>query len=621
MTTSTMVERPRSTSWLRSVSVWGPALVVGYLLLGPVVGLVVGAFRTSPFGDSTWTLDGFTTAFSDPRTPAAAWTSVIYAAMVTVLSMVAGVYFAVASCRLNVRLRSWITPAMIVMLVTPRLFFGLGWTMLGNPNSGLLGRGLDAVGLGAISGWFNATSWHGLIFVTALKSTAVVYVLMLGAVSRLDRSHEDAAVMSGVPRFRAFFGITIPLLTPALLATAMLAIVEGLQAYDFPALLGRPVGIQTLSLHIGDYLNRGGQADYSAASALSLFFVICIALLLLVQSAMTRGRDYVTVSSAAHRVEPVSAGRFGPLVTLSIVGFVVVGLVGPVLQVVVGSLQGFFGVYGVWTLRQYVVALSTRGTADTLVSTLLMAVGGGLITVAMAFAIAYVLQRRRGPLSVAARTGSWVPLAAPGIVLSIALVWTYLHTPVVAQLYGTPWLLLSALVVAAVPVAVRALEGVVAQVGPELEEAARTSGASPVAALVDVTARICGPALLVAWLLVGMFMSGILDVPLLLATPGSQTVAVLTFGLATNNGEYAQAAAIYCLYFLLLGLVVVAGVLVAATARRLWRVRPGGGSGDRTPTSHSRKTSTGVDHHEGDSDEAAPRPGDRDELDDRVGRV
>jgi iron(III) transport system permease protein len=97
--------------------------------------------------------------------------------------------------------------------------------------------------------------------------------------------------------------------------------------------------------------------------------------------------------------------------------------------------------------------------------------------------------------------------------------------------------------------------------------------------------RICGPSLLVAWLLVGMFMSGILDVPLLLATPGSQTVAVLTFGLATNNGEYAQAAAVYCLYFLFLALVIGALALLFLTVRRLATtarttspLRPEGGS-------------------------------------------
>jgi iron(III) transport system permease protein len=569
----------------RGAGVWGPALVIGYFLIGPLVGLVVGAFRTSPFGNSAWTLSGFAAAFSDPEIPGAIWTSVRYAVAVTVLSMILGVYFAVVSTRLRVRLRSWINPAMIVMLVAPRLFFGLSWTMLGNPNSGLIAKTLDGIGLSAIGGWFNVISWQGLIFVSALKGTAVIYVLMLGAISRLDRSHEDAAVMSGVPRFRAFFGITLPLLTPALLATAMLAIVEGLQSYDFPALLGKPVGIEPLSLHIGDYLNRGGQANYPVTSAVSLFFVVCIAALLLTQGALTRGKDFVTVSSAAQRVEPVPAGRWGPLVSLSIGAFVLVGLVGPVVQVVIGSFQGFFGVYGMWTTRQYATALATPGTVDTLINTLLIAVFGGLATVVVAFTVAYVLQRRRGPLSAGARLGSWVPLAAPGIVLSLALVWTYLHTPLVDNLYGTPWLLLSALMVSATPVAVRALEGVVAQVGPELEESARMCGASPIRAVLDVTVRICGPSLLVAWLLVAMFMSGILDVPLLLATPGSQTIAVLTFGLATNNGEYAQAAAVYCLYFLFLALVIGTLALLFLTVRRLATtarttspLRPEGGS-------------------------------------------
>lgn len=564
------VRRVSRPSW-RGVTVWGPAFVVAYFLIGPLVGLLVGAFRTSPFGESEWTLHGFTTAFSDTGTLTAAWTSIRYAVAVTLLSMFFGVYFAVVSTRFAVRLRPWITPAMIVMLVTPRLFFGLSWTMLGNPNSGLIAKGLDAVGAGALSDWFDMASWQGLIFVTALKGIPVVYILMLGAISRLDRSHEDAAVMSGVPRRRAFFGITLPLLTPALLAASMLAIVEGLQSYDFPALLGRPVGIEPLSLRIGDHLNRSGQADYSTATALSLFFVVCIALLLLVQGALTRGKDFVTVSSAAQRMERVSPGGWGRVIDLSIAAFFIVGLVGPVVQVVIGSFQGFFGVYGVWTTQQYRTALATPGTVEALLDTLLIAVFGGLVAVSIAFVLAHVLQRRRGLLNAGARLGSWVPLAAPGIVLSLSLVWTYLHTPVLDNLYGTPWLLFCALIVASLPVAVRALEGVVAQVGTELEESARMCGASPLRSVLDVTARICGPALLVAWLLVAMFMSGILDVPLLLATPGSQTVSVLTFDLATNNGDYAQAAAVYCLYFALMAMVIGVIALCLLIARRLAR--------------------------------------------------
>jgi iron(III) transport system permease protein len=291
-----------------------------------------------------------------------------------------------------------------------------------------------------------------------------------------------------------------------------------------------------------------------------------IAVLILLQTWITRGRDYVTVSGAAQEIERSSLGRWAWFVNLSIVLFVVVGIVAPVAQVIMGSFQAFFGVYGSWTTDHYQDVLADSEMTRTLVNTLLISVLGGFATVVCAFVIAYAMQRRRGRISLFLRVGSWVPLAAPGIVLSVALLWTYLHTPGIKSLYGTPWLLVAALMVATIPVAVRALEGVIAQVGPELEEAARMSSAGPIAACVNITARLCLPALLGGWLMVAMFMAGVLDVPLLLASADTQTVATLTYTLATNNGEYSEAAAIYCLFFAMVAALIAAvGVVYIVT--------------------------------------------------------
>ena len=48
---------------------------------------------------------------------------------------------------------------------------------------------------------------------------------------RVDRNMEDAAVMAGVPRFRAFCDITLTSLTPSLLAVGMFMFVETLRLF------------------------------------------------------------------------------------------------------------------------------------------------------------------------------------------------------------------------------------------------------------------------------------------------------------------------------------------------------------------------------------------------------
>jgi iron(III) transport system permease protein len=551
---------------------WGllASAAILYFLVWPLAMLVVSAIRTSPYGTKgRWTLDGFATVLSDSWIAPTLTSTVFYAAVSTVGCMLLGFYFATVTTRMATPLRWLVTPAMVILIATPRLFYALSWGMLGNPNSGLVARALHGIGVQQIPDWMTVYSWQGLLLVTALKLTGFAYLMLYGPVSRADRSFEDAAVISGVARPRAFIDITLTSLTPALLAASMLIFVDVLQVFDLPAVLGMPAGIHTLPIRVNDYLLESAEPNWAAASALSLVIVIVVAILLLVQRAIMRDNDYITIGGKSNFASVAPIGKWRWAVDASILGFITIAILLPILQIALGSFQPFFGLYGVWTLDNYRNSLSDAIVVKTLRDTLAITVFGGLFTVAGAFGMAYVMQRRPGTvLAHLSRIGSWVPAVAPGIVLSLALLWSYLNTPLVKQLYGTPWLLLFALIVGSIPVAVRTLEGIVAQVGPEVEEAARVCGAGYYLAICETTARLSLPSLVAAWFLVGLAISGTLDIPLLLQSANSQTVATLTYARYTY-GQVSQAAAIYCLYLILAFGAVGVAVAIGAAVRTL----------------------------------------------------
>lgn len=548
------------------------AIAIVYFLLLPLVMLVVGAVRTSPYGTAgVWTLEGFATVVRDPRTIATLAATFAYAVFSTAGCMLLGLWFATAATRMATPLRHLIMPAMVALVATPRLFYALSWGMLGNPNSGLFAGMLHLAGVTEIPDWMTVYSWPGLVTVTGLKLTGFAYLLLYGPVSRAERSLEDAAVMSGVRRARAFVDITLTVLTPALLAAGMLIFVDVLQVFDLPAVLGLPAGIHTLPVRVNDYLLESGQPNWAAASALSLVTVLVIAGLLVVQHSIMHGKDYVVIGGRAPSSALAPVGRWRWAVDFSIAGFIAVAIVLPTAQIIIGSFQPFFGLYGRWTLNNYAAILADPDIVRTLAVTLGIAAGGGLAAVAAAFAMVYVMRHRPGtPLAWLARIGSWVPATAPGIVLSLALLWTYLNTPGLRLLYGTPWLLLFALIVSSIPVAVRAVEGIVAQIGQDVEEAARICGAGRVTAIVEITVLLCRPSLLAAWFLVGLGISGTLDVPLLLQSANSQTVATLSYSQYTY-GYVQRAAATFCLYLAVVFVVVTALMLFATALRRLLR--------------------------------------------------
>jgi iron(III) transport system permease protein len=246
--------------------------------------------------------------------------------------------------------------------------------------------------------------------------------------------------------------------------------------------------------------------------------------------------------------EPNDIGRWAPVIDTIIIGFIMVALVMPFVQIVIGSLQPYFGLYTTLTLNNYAAVLNDTAKVTALVNSLFIAIGGGFLVVALSFGLIYVMQRSRSwPIVYLFRILSWLPATAPGIVLSLAFVWAYLTTPIVRNLYGTPFLMLIALVVAHVPIAARACEGIIVQVSRDLDEAARVAGAGPWSAALEITARLCTPSLLGAWLLISLAISGALDVTMLLQSTDTQIVATLAFSLF-NNGEVAEAAALYLLF-------------------------------------------------------------------------
>lgn len=157
----------------------------------------------------------------------------------------------------------------------------------------------------------------------------------------------------------------------------------------------------------------------------------------------------------------------------------------------------------------------------------------------------------------------WLLWAVPGITLSLGIIWAYLSVPGLKSLYGTQWIVLLALIVGTTPIASRAVGGSIAQVARELEEAARTSGASALRATAGILVRLIAPSFAVSWLLSGIVASGNLDIPILLASSNNQTVPLLAYDLY-DNGSLSQAAATFCVF-----IGIIAAVLVAAAVARL----------------------------------------------------
>lgn len=545
-----------------------PVIVVCLFLFAyPVVMLVVGAFRNgSPSMPADWGLSAFA-VYTDPRLWTTMSNSLVLAVSVSTIGTVAGAILALLVARTDARLRRIVTPAMVLVVALPPLFYAISWGQLGNPRVGALnevGRGLWGQGFTLM----DVNSWGGMIFVISLKAAAFAYMLLLGPFLNLDRNLEEASQIAGAGRLRTFIRIDLPLIAPSLTGVFILLFVVGLEMFDIPLFFGRPAGIEVFSTQIYELLSAGIPPDYGGASALSMLLFVVVIILVIVQWRILGNRKFTTITGKSYRTERWALGRWR-WVASSFIGLVLIlSLVAPFVQLVMSSLQTTQGVGGRYSLVQYQAIFANPLTAKALGSTLVISIVGGFIAMALATIISYGVARNRSRGWKAVELTTWLPLAAPGIVLALGVAWGYISVPGLRELYGTIWLLMIGLLISAIPIASRSTDAALRQVHPELEEAARISGARPLRRFVDILLPLISPAWAAGWFTVAIVISGNLAIPVLLSSPDTPTVPLLVFNLY-SSGSTGQASALFALVLVMLlgAMAVLAGAL--AIVRRV----------------------------------------------------
>ena len=142
----------------------------------------------------------------------------------------------------------------------------------------------------------------GMIFVQGLHTAPLVFLLMVPAFGAMDPSLEESAAISGARVPTALRTITFPLLRPAILAGLLVSVVNGLEGFEVPLILGAQDGIQVLGTEVW-YSLRQVPANYGEAGAYAL---------LLVAVTMLAAYFYWRMSSRGKRFQTVTGKGFRP---------------------------------------------------------------------------------------------------------------------------------------------------------------------------------------------------------------------------------------------------------------------------------------------------------------------
>lgn len=548
--TTTLTQRPGKRSWPLGIPVLGVLLVLAYLVLVPLTILLISSLTPSglPF-DPGWTLRNYLQVYTDPNFWDMVWVTLKFAFGSMLGALVLGIALAWLVERTDLPGKTSIRILLTLPMAIPPFLLAIGWIMLLSPRIGVINTILrDTFGLAEAP--FNIYSVTGMVFVQALSLVPSTFLILSPAFRNMDPSLEEAAMTSGAGRYHLFTRIFIPLLAPALLAAAMFMLMVGFLVFDVPGTLGMPVNIFVLSSRIL-YLatdSAGGMSAYNIISTIAVFFLI----ILLVQAwgyhRLTRNANrFVTVTGKNFRPRLFRLGRWKRLMQCLVFLYFCLATIIPMAILAWTSLMPWMMPPSMAALSQITWANHMAFFTDPLSlsalgNSLLIGVAAATVVAIFSVLISWIVVRKGGLSGKVVDFLAFLPIAIPGTMIGVALIYVYLNLSVL-NIYGSVWIIAIAYVTTYIPFGTRSTNSVMMQMHRELEEAARTSGAGWLRIMRKVVLPLALPAVLAVWIWVIAHCMRELSSALLLQGGKNQTLPVVLWNFWVG-GEPNKAAAV-----------------------------------------------------------------------------
>jgi len=555
--TATAARTGRSPWRLRSVLL---AVALGLFVGSPILAMFYGAMRPDSLAPP---LELSLDTIAEVYLSGEVWLSLVgtvgISLTVALLATFTGGVLAWLTARTDVPGKKVIEILVLAPLFTSPFVAAIAWYALAAPRSGLINLVFAEIfGPGFV---LNVTSTVGIVWVLTLVSMPYAYVFLSSSLRNMDPSLEEASYANGVGTLATIRRVTLPLTTPAIGSSIMFITIFAAGIFSVPGVLGRQLGFDPLPVLIYRAVSQF-RADFAKAAALaSLLFLLSAVFLYLYRRLTRLEKRFVTVSGKGFRPRLLPLGRLKPWVVVGVVTYAVVCVGLPLLALVIAALSPFasrdFDSLQL-SLSSLTGLLSDSAVHAAAINTLIAVVVSALACVIVSLICVYVARiRGKSATSAALDYINSFPLAVPGIVLASGLVWVYLGSPI----YATLTLMIIAYVISHLPHSYRLINNGAMQVSRELEEASAVNGVGRALTAWRITTPLLMPSIYASVVLVTIFVIREVNSVILLYTPGTRVLSVLTWDYITD-GNLARAASLGLLQTLFMVVILVLARLV-----------------------------------------------------------
>ena len=530
------------------LDVWGWTTIVILLLYALFLLYPLSLLLKMAFSDGVhFTLENFAKFFSRKYYSITLLNSFKVSIAATIASVVVGVVLGYFMSVFKIRGAKLLRMCIVMATMSAPFVGAYAWIML-------LGR--NGVITNFLSGLFGITmpdiyGFNGIMLVFVTQLFPLVFLYVQGAMSKMDASLMEASENLGCTGFKRFFTVVLPLISPTVLAGALLVFVRAMSDFGPPMLIGEGYRTFTVILY-NEFVGEVSQ-NKGFASAIAIIAILITMVVYFSQNFVAKKQAFSM--NALHRIEKKQLHGFSNFI-VHFITYVVVGIsILPQLYVVYTSFlktSGQIYVAG-YSLQSYQDMFSRLGRS--IQNTIVIPAVSLLIVVFLAVLIAYVAVRRRNVLSGAVDVISMIPYVIPGTVIGIAMISAFNREPLV--LTGGMLIMVVALVVRRLPYTIRSSVAILQQIPLYVEEAALSLGSSKPKAFFTVTLPMMSSGVLSGAILSWVTLISELSTAILLYTGKTQTLTVAIYTqIVRGNYGIASAMATVLTVMTLLSLLI-----------------------------------------------------------------
>jgi len=506
-------------------------IVFAIFLIYPLLSLFLDGFKDSKSG--AWSLMNYIQFFSKKYYISALINSFKLTISVTVIAVLIGVPLAYFMSFYKIKGKGILEVLFIISMMSPNFIGAYSWILLLGRNGSVTKFLEKALGISIPSIY----GFAGMLLVFSLKLYPFIYIYVSGALKKIDVALSEAAESLGCGGLKKVFTVIMPLITPTLVAAALLVFMNCMADFGTPALIGEGYRVMPTLVYSEFVGESGGSANFAACMA--TIMIIITALVFFLQKWYINTKSF-TMSSIRPIQPKEPKGIFKVLIYIYI--YMLAGLsIIPQAMVVYTSFKA--------TKMQVFVDGFSLGSYKKVADKALAAVTNTyvfcffaiVIIITLGMLIAYLTVRRRSILTSAIDSIAMFPYIVPGSVLGITLLIAFNHQPL--MLAGTAFIIIISLVIRRLAYTLRSSSAILYQISPSMEEAAVSLGDTPAKSFIKVTAKMMLPGVASGAILSWITIINELSSSVMLYTSKTKTMSVAIYN-EVIRASYGPAAAL-----------------------------------------------------------------------------